>query len=59
MLQKMLRLPAAQAVFAPEEELAIPAWAKGAVGALESAGFRSAVMEAMKACTERSRALGK
>ncbi len=40
MLQKMLRLPAAQAVFAPEEELAIPAWAKGAVGALESAGFR-------------------
>ena len=39
MLQKMLRLPSAQAVFAQDEEDLIPAWARSAVTALSGAGF--------------------
>ena len=39
MLQKLLRLPGDAAVFAPEGDSAVPAWAQSAVSALSSAGI--------------------
>ena len=39
MLQKLLRLPGDAAVFAPDDDSAVPTWAQSAVSALSTAGI--------------------